>query len=129
MASAHKRTNAAKVPAPLNLILVKYRPAPAAPSLPMVGKPPPPTQTTNQTMTRPIQNRPCRQLSIAMDDALFELIDSVYLADDTFSSRADVARALMWTGAAVMLGIADDQHDADADALVPLRDVIPSGRA
>lgn len=83
-------------------------------------------------MTRRIQDRPCRQLSVAMDDALFELIDLAYHADDAFSSRADVARALMWAGAAIMLGIAaDDQADTDTDdaALIPLKDAIPAGRS
>lgn len=61
-------------------------------------------------MTKPLGDKPGRPLTVTMDDDLFDLIDTLFKADSEFSSRADVARALLWAGAAVLFGqIPDDQ--------------------
>lgn len=78
-------------------------------------------------MTRRLQSAPCRQISLAIDDELLALLDDIRRADPAMPSRSEVARTLMWSGAAVLLAAAADP--LDEGATVPLRDVVPAGAA
>lgn len=76
-------------------------------------------------MTRPLQNTPCRQISLSIDDDLLALLDGIRRADPALPSRSEVARTLMWAGAAILMAAETDP--LDEGALTPLKDVV--GRA
>ena len=54
-------------------------------------------------MTRPLQAAPCRQISLAIDDDLLDLLDRFRREDPELPSRSAVARSLMWSAIDLIL--------------------------